>query len=160
MSVARGLKGVEFVPSALLTLCRWRFTHLPQHTSKISQATAGQYLKAGKMSATLARMRKVYGESAQVMADALKREMGDAVTFIQPEGGLVFWARLTGVSARPKDAGELAKRAIEKGVAFVPRGTVLCERAGCEYIPTVICDCRMCGIRAWRASITRRGRMT
>jgi DNA-binding transcriptional MocR family regulator len=33
---------------------------------------------------------------------------------------LFFWARLTGKGGKVKDAGELAKRAIEKGVAFVP----------------------------------------
>jgi 2-aminoadipate transaminase len=90
------------------------------HTSTFAQATAGQYLKAGKMPATLARVRKVYGERAQVMADALKRELGDAVTFTQPEGGLFFWARLTGAGGKIRDAGEFAKKAIEQGVAFVP----------------------------------------
>jgi 2-aminoadipate transaminase len=90
------------------------------HTSTFAQATAGQYLKSGKMPATLARVRKVYGERAQVMADALKREMGDAVTYNQPEGGLFFWAKLTGAGGKTKDAGEFAKKAIENGVAFVP----------------------------------------
>jgi 2-aminoadipate transaminase len=90
------------------------------HTSTFAQATAGQYLKSGKMPATLARVRKVYGERAQVMADALKREMGDAVTFNEPEGGLFFWAKLTGAGGKTKDAGEFAKKAIEQGVAFVP----------------------------------------
>jgi 2-aminoadipate transaminase len=90
------------------------------HTSTFTQATAGQYLKAGKMPATLARVRKAYGERAQVMAEALKREMGDAVTFTQPEGGLFFWAKLTGAGGKISDAGDFAKKAIEQGVAFVP----------------------------------------
>jgi 2-aminoadipate transaminase len=90
------------------------------HTSTFAQATAGQYLKSGKMPATLARVRKVYGERAQVMANALKREMGDAIEFTQPEGGLFFWARLTGAGGKLNDAGQLAKKAIENGVAFVP----------------------------------------
>jgi DNA-binding transcriptional MocR family regulator len=30
------------------------------------------------------------------------------------------WARLTGAGGKVKDGGEFAKRAIEKGVAFVP----------------------------------------
>jgi DNA-binding transcriptional MocR family regulator len=46
--------------------------------------------------------------------------MGDAIAFTQPGGGLFFWARLTGAGGKLQDAGELAKRAIEKGVAFVP----------------------------------------
>ncbi|MDP2449994.1 PLP-dependent aminotransferase family protein [Polaromonas sp.] len=90
------------------------------HTSTFAQATAAQYLKAGRMPATLARVRKVYGERAVTMGAALKRELGDAVEFTQPQGGLFFWARLTGAGGKTKDAGEFAKRAIEQGVAFVP----------------------------------------
>jgi DNA-binding transcriptional MocR family regulator len=90
------------------------------HTSTFAQATAAQYLKAGRMPATLARVRKVYGERAVAMGAALKRELGDAVEFTQPQGGLFFWARLTGAGGKTQDAGEFAKRAIEQGVAFVP----------------------------------------
>jgi DNA-binding transcriptional MocR family regulator len=90
------------------------------HTSTFAQATAAQYLKSGRMPATLARVRSVYAERAKAMGDALEKELGDAIEFTRPNGGLFFWARLTGASGEVKDAGELAKRAIEKGVAFVP----------------------------------------
>ena len=90
------------------------------HTSTFAQATAAHYLKAGRMPATLANVRKVYGERAVAMGAALKRELGDAVEFTQPQGGLFFWVRLTGAGGKTKDASEFAKRAIEKGVAFVP----------------------------------------
>ncbi|MHB1248934.1 MAG: aminotransferase-like domain-containing protein, partial [Polaromonas sp.] len=84
------------------------------HTSTFAQATAAQYLKAGRMPATLASVRKVYGERAVAMGAALKRELGDAVEFTQPQGGLFFWARLTGAGGKTRDAGEFAKLAIEK----------------------------------------------
>jgi DNA-binding transcriptional MocR family regulator len=90
------------------------------HTSTFSQATAAQYLKAGRMPATLANVRKVYAERARAMGESLKRELGDAIEFTQPQGGLFFWARLTGAGGKVKDATEFAKRAIEQGVAFVP----------------------------------------
>ncbi len=90
------------------------------HTSTFAQATAAQYLKAGRMPATLAHVRKVYAERAKAMGEALKRELGEAIAFEQPGGGLFFWARLTGAHGGIGDAGEFAKRAIEKGVAFVP----------------------------------------
>jgi DNA-binding transcriptional MocR family regulator len=54
------------------------------------------------------------------MAVALKRELGDAIEFTEPQGGLFFWARLTGAGGKLQDANALAKRAIEQGVAFVP----------------------------------------
>ena len=90
------------------------------HTSTFAQATAAQYLKAGRMPATLNNVRTVYAERAKAMGDALTRELGDAVEFTQPQGGLFFWARLTGKGGKISDASEFAKRAIEQGVAFVP----------------------------------------
>ena len=90
------------------------------HTSTFAQATAAQYLKAGGMPATLAKVRSVYAERAQAMGRALTRELGDAVEFTQPEGGLFFWARLTGARGQVSNAADFAKRAIEQGVAFVP----------------------------------------
>ncbi len=90
------------------------------HTSTFAQATAAQYLKAGRMPATLANVRQTYAERAKAMGEALTRELGEAVEFTQPQGGLFFWARLTGKGGKVKDAGEFAKRAIEQGVAFVP----------------------------------------
>jgi 2-aminoadipate transaminase len=90
------------------------------HTSTFAQATAAQYLKSGRMPGTLQRVRQVYAERAQAMGDALQQELGDAIAFTQPQGGLFFWARLTGAGGKLKDAGEFARRAIEQGVAFVP----------------------------------------
>ena len=72
------------------------------------------------MPATLTKMRKVYAERAAAMGAALKRELGDAIAFTQPQGGLFFWARLTGAGGKISDASEFAKKAIEQGVAFVP----------------------------------------
>jgi 2-aminoadipate transaminase len=98
------------------------------HTSTFAQATAAHYLKAGRMPGTLANVRKVYGERARVMGAALTRELGDAVEFTQPQGGLFFWARLTDKGGKIKDAGEFAKRAIEQGVAFVPGAPFYAEK--------------------------------
>jgi len=90
------------------------------HTSTFAQATAAQYLKSGRMPATLAKVRKAYGERALAMGAALRRELGDAIEFTQPQGGLFFWARLTGANGKTADAGEFARKAIEQLVAFVP----------------------------------------
>jgi len=112
--------GWMIAPAELLakaTMCK-QFSDA--HTSTFAQATAAQYLKSGRMPATLAHVREVYGQRAKAMGEALTRELGDAVSFTQPNGGLFFWARLTGANGKLADANELAKRAIEKLVAFVP----------------------------------------
>ncbi len=90
------------------------------HTSTYAQATAAHYLRAGRLPATLAKVRAVYAERAQAMAQALRQDVGDALDFVAPQGGLFVWARLTGAGGKPTHAAEFAQRAIAKGVAFVP----------------------------------------
>ncbi|RZL64613.1 MAG: PLP-dependent aminotransferase family protein [Variovorax sp.] len=120
--------GWMIAPAELLakaTMCK-QFSDA--HTSTFAQATAAQYLKSGRMPATLANVRKVYGERAQTMGAALERELGDAITFNQPSGGLFFWARLTGANGKLADANVFAKKAIEQLVAFVPGAPFFAEK--------------------------------
>ncbi|MGC4365846.1 PLP-dependent aminotransferase family protein [Hydrogenophaga sp. R2] len=90
------------------------------HTSTFAQATAARYLAAGGMPATLAKVRRVYAERAGTMAQALRQQLGGAIDFVEPQGGLFIWARLTGEGGRVADGAALAKAAIDQGVAFVP----------------------------------------
>ena len=78
--------------------------------------------------ATLARVRAVYAERAQAMGDALREQLGDAIDFVQPQGGLFFWARLTGAGGKVQDGNAFAKRAIGQGVAFVPGTPFFCAQ--------------------------------
>jgi len=118
--------GWMIAPAELLakaTMCK-QFSDA--HTSTFAQATAAQYLKAGRMPATLDKVRSVYAKRAQTMGDALRSELGDAVSFVQPQGGLFVWARLTGAGGKVSDGNVYAKRAIEQGVAFVPGSPFFC----------------------------------
>ncbi|HSO45820.1 MAG TPA: PLP-dependent aminotransferase family protein, partial [Rhodoferax sp.] len=90
------------------------------HTSNLTQAICAHYLTLNRLNGALAVVRKTYAERARVMAESLRREMGDAIAFNQPQGGMFFWARLTGAHGKPANAAEFAKRAIDKLVAFVP----------------------------------------
>lgn len=96
------------------------------HTSTFAQATAACYLQAGRMPATLDRVRTVYAERAQVMCNALRADVGAAIEFVQPQGGLFVWARLTGAGGKVADGNTLAQRAIAQGVAFVPGAPFYC----------------------------------
>ena len=98
------------------------------HTSTFAQATAAQYLAAGRMPATLAKVRAVYAERAQAMGDALRAQLGDAISFVQPQGGLFVWARLTGAGGKVADGNVFAKNAIAQGVAFVPGTPFYCAQ--------------------------------
>jgi len=112
--------GWLIAPSALLqraTMCK-QFSDA--HTSTFAQATAAEYLRSGRMPATLDNVRSVYAQRAATMGAALQREFGDGLAFSQPKGGLFFWARLTGARGQLNDGATLAKKAIDQGVAFVP----------------------------------------
>ena len=98
---------------AMATMCK-QFSDA--HTSNLTQATAAHYLTLNRMEHALSVVRKTYADRARVMAECLRSELGDAISFNQPRGGMFFWARLNG----GRDASEFAQRAIERLVAFVP----------------------------------------
>jgi DNA-binding transcriptional MocR family regulator len=112
--------GWMIAPAELLakaTMCK-QFSDA--HTSNLTQAIAAHYLTLNRLDGALAKVRKTYAERANVMAASLRRELGDAIAFNQPQGGMFFWARLTGAKGQISSAPDFAKRAIDKGVAFVP----------------------------------------
>jgi len=112
--------GWMIAPSELLakaTMCK-QFSDA--HTSNLTQAICAHYLTLNRLNDTLAVVRKTYAERARVMAQCLQKELGDAVAFNAPQGGMFFWARLTGANGKASSAADFAKRAIDQGVAFVP----------------------------------------
>ncbi len=112
--------GWLIAPPALLanaTMCK-QFSDA--HTSNLTQAICAHYLTLNRLEGALAVVRKTYSDRARVMAESLRRELGSAIAFTQPQGGMFFWANLTGAEGQPCHAPEFAKRAIDKGVAFVP----------------------------------------
>jgi len=90
------------------------------HTSNLTQAVGAHYLTLGRLDAALGAVRRTYAERARVMAASLQRILGEAIAFDAPQGGMFFWARLTGANGGPANAAEFAKRAIAQLVAFVP----------------------------------------
>ena len=108
--------GWMIAPAELLAMCTMCKQFSDAHTSNLTQATAAHYLTLERLDAALAVVRVTYAERARVMAECLRRELGAAITFNQPRGGMFFWARLS----EGRNANEFAKRAIEELVAFVP----------------------------------------
>jgi DNA-binding transcriptional MocR family regulator len=106
------------------------------HTSTFAQATAANYIQSGRMPKTLENVRSVYAQRAKVMAECLNKELGQALRFDEPLGGLFFWARLTGLQANGQahpdahlDGASFAKKAIDHQVAFVPGAPFYADHA-------------------------------
>ena len=60
------------------------------------QEVVAQYLANGRYEEHVPRIRAAYGLRCDAMAEALSRELDGRVRFSKPEGGMFFWARLTG----------------------------------------------------------------
>jgi 2-aminoadipate transaminase len=124
--LAPGLRiGWLIAPPELLakaTMCK-QFSDA--HTSTLAQVIACEYLLSGRMSATLTQVRQAYAGRATALCDELNAQLGDALRFTRPAGGLFVWGNL---NTADKDAGALAKRAIEQGVAFIPGAPFYCNQ--------------------------------
>ena len=128
-TLSAGLRlGWMIAPSELLAKAVMCKQFSDANSSTFAQATAAQYLKSGRMDANLKRARAVYAERAQALCAGLRAELGDAIEFVAPQGGLFVWARLTGARGQVADGNEFSRRAIEQGVAFVPGAPFYCEQ--------------------------------
>ncbi|SAI67326.1 aminotransferase [Bordetella ansorpii] len=92
------------------------------------QEIVAQYLANDRYAVHVPRIREAYGKRCDAMAQALEREMAGHIEFIKPEGGMFFWARLTGQI----DATRLLPYAIEKEVVYVPGKAFYAEEAGAD----------------------------
>lgn len=80
-----------------------------------TQAVAAEYLAAGALEQHLPKITAAYGVKCGELCSALREQLGTAIEFQAPEGGMFVWARLPGI-----DASDLLARAIEQKVIFVP----------------------------------------
>jgi len=122
--------GWMIAPPALLARAVMCKQFSDAHTSTFTQATAACYLESNRMPAALARVRSVYAQRAQIMCNALRTELGGALTFVEPRGGMFVWARLNTAGETPdrlRNGADFARRAIEQGVAFVPGAPFFAE---------------------------------
>ena len=71
--------------------------------------------RRGWIDEQLVRSRALYRRKGERTMAALERSLPEGMRWTQPEGGFFSWLTLPGV-----DAVELAQRAVERAVAFVP----------------------------------------
>ena len=90
-------------------------------TANLLQQLVARALASGRYERHLGRLRKRYARKAQVMRRALRSQFPPEVQWLEPEGGLYFWARLPrGMKSGAKSA--LFRAALAKQVLYVPGG--------------------------------------
>ncbi|MBF5005734.1 PLP-dependent aminotransferase family protein [Diaphorobacter sp. NR2-3-3-1] len=115
--VAPGLRvGWAVAPVEILRRCSVAKQSADVGSSPWTQSIAAEYLSGGRMTTHLEHICAAYGAKCRALADGLRRELGEALAFHEPSGGMFIWARLTGTVT----ASELLERAIARGVMFVP----------------------------------------
>ncbi|CAB3728158.1 aminotransferase-like domain-containing protein [Paraburkholderia rhynchosiae] len=114
--VAPGLRvGWAIAPAEITRRCVIAKQTVDLCSAPWTQAIAAEYLADGALERHLPRIAAMYGRKCEALCNELREQLGDAIQFHQPEGGMFVWARIDGI-----DASELLKRAIDNKVMFVP----------------------------------------
>ncbi len=86
------------------------------HTPSLSQYIAAEAINRGVIDSHIPLIRRVYREKRDVMLGALSDYMPEGVRWTKPIGGMFVWTWFP----EKVNSRELLRRAIEKGVVFVP----------------------------------------
>lgn len=100
-----------------------------QCAGALGQRMVEEFIREGLFDAQLARERALYRRRGEATVRALHEHMPPGVTWTQPTGGFFTWLHVPGV-----DTTELARKARERDVAFVPGATFFPERVEHEYL--------------------------
>lgn len=88
-------------------------------SSTISQMEVAKFLEIYDIEEHIEKLKKVYKKRKDLMIKTMEEEFPEGVKFTNPEGGLFTWV----VLPEHINARELAVKALEKNVAFVPGGS-------------------------------------
>lgn len=80
------------------------------------ECAVAELLEDGEVQRHARRMRRIYVERREALGEALRTQLGDALQFELPAGGISLWAR----AAPGIDVDAWAARALAQGAAFYP----------------------------------------
>ena len=88
-------------------------------SSTISQMEVAKFLETYDIEEHIEKIKVVYKKRRDLMMKTMEEEFPEEVTFTYPEGGLFTWV----VLPEHMNAREIAVKALEENVAFVPGGS-------------------------------------
>ena len=96
------------------------------HTTQLMQMIVAEWMKRYDVDEHIEKIRKIYRRKLNLMCDMIDSELGDAVSYVRPEGGLFIWCELP----ENVDALEFVKKSAENMVALVPGTAFLTDVDG------------------------------
>jgi 2-aminoadipate transaminase len=101
-----------------------------QCAGALGQRLFEEYVRRGWIDEQLAQSRLLYQRKCERMLAALERCMPDGTRWTFPKGGFFSWLTLPDGG----DAGELARQAVERGVAIVPGSLFFPDERGGDNV--------------------------
>lgn len=96
------------------------------HTAMLNQLVVYKWLQEYSLDEHIARMHVIYKRKLDLMCQYIDSELGDAVSYVKPDGGMFVWCKLDDRI----DMLEFCRKAVEKKVAVVPGTAFLPDETG------------------------------
>jgi 2-aminoadipate transaminase len=103
-------------PRAVVSRLVWAKQLSDQGAGALAQRFAEELGRRGLLDEQIARSRALYARRWELTRASLEAHLGGAARWTEPTGGFFTWLTLDG----DRDTSELARRALEAGVSFVP----------------------------------------
>jgi len=102
-------------PKEIVEKCELAKQSMDACSPTYTQVLANAFLAEDKLTPYLNMVRPIYKRRAEIMLDALKKHMPEAVTWTKPKGGFYIWVTLPGHI----NASDVFTKSIAMGAAFV-----------------------------------------
>ena len=79
-----------------------------------TEAAIATLIEDGELQRHVARVRRVYANRREILANSLRRAFGDSVEFTLPGGGMALWVHVR----MSVDVDVWARRSVERGVSW------------------------------------------
>ena len=111
-------------PAELVSKLVWAKQNTDQCAGALGQRLLEEYGRRGYLDEQIARARKIYRSRRDTAMSQLERHVGGHATWTRPQGGFFTWLEL-------EDSGtDVARRALDAGVAVVPGGPFFASEGG------------------------------
>jgi 2-aminoadipate transaminase len=117
-------------PASVVDKMVWAKQNTDQCAGALGQRLLEEYGRAGGLERQAERARALYSRRCSLLMEALREHMPEGVRWTEPEGGFFSWVTLPDDS----DATELARAAVEEGVAVVPGAPFFSDGRGTNNV--------------------------